>query len=123
MSHSAVLMWPCAIIFAIGVQRNSRHGDPCCAGDARSSDVPPDSPVLDMAQWSENYNNCDNAKFFPMRQFRMALSKLHVGIFDETCFSNDRAGNGFRLACASSWAAELAKPLTLDQLNNKMAKR
>lgn len=46
----------------------------------------------------------------------------NVGIFDETCFSNDRAGNGFRLACASSWAAELAKPLTLDQLQQQNGK-
>lgn len=27
------------------------------------------------------------------------------------------------LACASSWAAELAKPLTMTNFSNKMAKR
>ncbi|ABV12911.1 hypothetical protein CKO_01782 [Citrobacter koseri ATCC BAA-895] len=40
--------------------------------------------------------NCVNAKFFPASQQRMAPSYFNVGLFDETCFSNDRAGTGFR---------------------------
>ncbi len=58
-----------------------------------------------------------------MRQFRMAHSKLQCRDFRETCFSNDRAGNGFRAGLRFSWAAELAKPLTLDQLQQQNGKR
>lgn len=56
MSHSAVLMWLCAIIFASGCSAKFAPGDPRRSGNARSRDVPADSSVLDMAQWSENYN-------------------------------------------------------------------
>lgn len=39
---------------------------------------------------------CVNAKFFRYSEHKMAPPYLNVGQFDETCFSNDRAGSGFR---------------------------
>lgn len=44
-------------------------------------DVPPDSPVLDMAQWSKITTNCDNAKVFPDASVQNALSKLQCRDF------------------------------------------
>ncbi len=40
--------------------------------------------------------NCDNAKFSQCVSSEWRTQNYNVGIFDETCFSNDRAGNGFR---------------------------
>ena len=44
-------------------------------------DVPADSSVLDMRSGQKITTNCDNAKFFSMRQFRMAHSKLQCRDF------------------------------------------
>lgn len=49
----------------------------------------------------------------------MSSSFFNVGLFDETCFSNDRAGTGFRARLRFFWATETAQTLTLNQLQQK----
>ncbi len=57
MSHSAVLMWLCAQIFRQWVFSEVRElAIPRVQVTHDLQDVPADSSVLDMEQWSENYN-------------------------------------------------------------------